>query len=434
MKVINVGIIGLGNVGKGVAKSLLEKRKLIEQKSGISPRVVKVFDKDPRKTKSLNLPKNIIAESARELLEDGNIDIVCELIGGIQSAHSIILRAFKNGKHVVTANKALLAECGNDIFKAAARHKCLIGFEASVCGAIPIIKTLKESFTANRINALYGIVNGTCNFILTKMAEDSSSLSQALDYAKLKGIAEANPELDINGMDASHKLSILALLCFGRLPDQRDIYVEGIMDIEPQDIIYARAWGYDIKLLAIAKENANSLELRVHPTLIPSQHLLSSVKGEDNAVFVRGDMIGESMLYGKGAGSLPASSSVISDIVDIGLKIDAFGMRQTSAYSNIGFKNKAANKISKIGNLVTRYYVRFSAIDKPGVLAAISSILAKNKISIATVSQKERKEGQVVPIVMLTHEAKEAAMTNALKTIDKLGFIKKKSVRIRIER
>ncbi len=434
MKIINVGIIGLGTVGSGVAKALIEKRKLIENKTGISIKLVKVCDKDPRRAGYLRLPKQIVAKNSDEILNAADIDIVVELIGGIQNARKIILKAFKNRKHVVTANKALLAECGREIFEAASKHSLLIGFEASVCGAIPAIKTLKESFVANRINAMYGIVNGTCNFVLSKMADENCTLKAAVNYAKVKGIAEADPTLDLEGIDSAHKLSILAMLCFGCLARQKDIYIEGIKNIEFQDIVYARAWGYDIKLLAIAKRYFNSLQLRVHPTLLPLRYLLSSVKNEDNAIFIRGDMIGRSLLYGKGAGSLPAASSVISDIIDISRNIDNFDLKDKSIYSRIEFKSSDIKKISKIGDLLTRYYVRFSAIDKPGVLAAISSILAKNGISIATVSQKERKKGQAVPIVMLTHEAKESSMNRALKSINKLGFIKKKSVRIRIER
>ncbi len=433
MKIINVGIIGLGTVGRGVAKSLIDRRKLLEDKIGLSIRMTKVYDKNPKRLRSLRLPRNIIAKSSNDILTDNNIDIVLELIGGIDSARNIILKGFKNGKHIVTANKALLAEYGSEIFREAKRANCFIGFEASVGGAIPVIKTLKESFAANRITALYGIVNGTSNFVLSEMVDANCSLKKALKSAKAKGIAERNSALDIEGIDSSHKLSILAMFCFGYAVKQKDIYVEGIKDLDCQDIIYARAWGYDVKLLAIAKRDGNFLELRVHPTLIPLRHLLSSVKYEDNAIFIKGDLIGESMLYGKGAGSLPAASSVISDIIDISRNIDSFGIKDKSLDNRIESKSSAIKKIKKIGDLITRYYVRFSAIDTPGVLASISNILAKNGISIATVSQKERKKGQPVPIVMLTHEAKESSMNKALGAIDKLGFIKKKNVRIRIE-
>lgn len=430
MKTVNIGIIGLGTVGSGVVKTLIDKKKMLERKSGVSIRLAIVYDKDRKKASSLGLPKRMIAKKADEILNDRSIDIVCELIGGVSAAKKIILEAFKKRKHVITANKALLAQCGAEIFKAAKKYGCFLGFEASVCGAVPVIKVINESFAANRISALHGIVNGTCNFVLSKMAEENCSLNDAVRDAQRRGIAEADPSLDLDGIDSSHKLAILAMLCFGRLAGKNEIYVEGIRNIEYQDIAYAKTWGYDIKLLAIAKRRANAAELRVHPTLIPSRHLLSSVKYEDNAVFIRGDMIGESMLYGKGAGSLPAASSVLSDILDLSTHI-------RTTCSGAGFLADAPSqvkKIEKIDNLTTRYYVRFSAIDKPGVLAGISGILARNGISIATVSQKERRKGQVVPIVMLSHEAKESSMNKALKAIDRLGFIKRKSLKIRIER
>jgi len=432
MKTVNIGIIGLGNVGSAVVNSLIEKKGLLEDRAGMSIRVLKVFDKDPKKMKAQKLSKNMLAESVKDIISDEHIDIIVELIGGVESAREIVLDSFRNKKHVVTANKALLAEYGDEIFEKAKECGCLIGFEASVCGAIPIIKTLKESFIANKINSIYGIVNGTCNFVLGKMAEESLPMDEAIRLAKKKGIAEADSRLDLEGIDSSHKLAILSLLCFGRLVRQKDIYVEGINDIELQDITYAKIWGYDVKLLAIAKVKGNKIEMRVHPTLISEKHLLSSVKNEDNAIFITGDMIGDSMLYGKGAGSLPASSSAISDIIEIGCNIDTFGVK--NRFGNFYFGSHDINSVSKIGELVTRYYVRFSAIDRPGVLAGISGILAKNGISIATVSQKERKEGQVVPIVMLTHDAKESSMDNAMKAIDKLKFIKGPSIKIRIER
>ena len=431
MKKINIGIIGLGTVGGGVEKAILDKRDFLKDRVGLSVCLKKVFDKDRRKLASLRIPKNIIAKNINDVLSNKDIDVVVELIGGIHPAREIILKAFKNGKHVVTANKALLAESGSEIFNAASRSGCFVGFEASVGGAMPVIKILKESFSSNRISALYGIVNGTCNFVLSRMSEQNSTLKDALKEAQKIGIAEANSKLDIEGDDSCHKLCILAMLAFGRFVTPKDIYVEGIKDLDIQDILYAKSWGYDVKLLAIAKRNDDSVELRVHPTLIPLKHLLSAVKHEDNAVFIKGDMIGESMIYGKGAGRYPAASSVVSDVMDIAKDLNC-------GHANCHFypiaKNIGVKKISKIGDLVTRYYIRFSAIDRPGVLAAVSSILAKNKISIATVTQKERKNGQVVPIVMLTHDARESSMNRALAAIDKLSFIKSKTVKIRIER
>ncbi|MFH1790919.1 MAG: homoserine dehydrogenase [Candidatus Omnitrophota bacterium] len=431
MKGINVGIIGLGTVGGGVVRALIEKRQLLRHRCGVGVNLTAVFDSDKKAYKRLRVARGIIAGSADEILDNARIDVVVELIGGIRPARDIILRALDAGKYVVTANKALLAEYGERIFRAARDHDRYIGFEASVCGAMPVIKLLRESFSANRLQALYGIVNGTSNFILTDMSEKQHGMGEALGRAKEEGIAEADPGLDIDGLDACHKLCILAMLAFGVFIRPSDVYVEGIKDVDQADILYARSWGYEIKPLAIAKRTGNRLELRVHPTLIPHRHLLSAVKGADNAVFIKGDMIGDAMIYGKGAGRLPAASSVLSDIMDIA--------RYAGSGTPVGDRhllpdNIHAGKISRIGDLVTRYYLRFSAIDKPGVLAGISSILAKNKISIATVTQKGRKERQIVPVVMLTHEAKESSMNRALGEINRLNFIKRKTVKLRIER
>lgn len=432
MKIINIGIIGLGNVGGGVVKSLIEKKYMIFEKTGIHVNVLKVYDKMSKRYRELKISSGVAAKSVDEILNNPDIDIIVELVGGIHPAREIILKAIKNGKHIVTANKALLARNGSEIFKSAMDSGLDVGFEASVCGALPVIKALKESFAASRLNTLYGIVNGTSNYILTRMAMDNYSFSEAVREAQNKGIAERDPSLDIDGEDACHKLCILAMLGFGVDVKPQDIYVEGIRGIELQDINYARDWNYEVKLLAIAKRYDNKISLRVHPTLIPEQHLLSAVKYEYNAVFLVGDMIGDSMIYGKGAGRFPAASAVLSDILDISRNIILSGGKKKNV---INKQNRAqGGKIADIGDLTARYYVRFQAIDRPGVLKGIASILAKNKISIATVSQKERKEGTVVPIIMLTHEANESSMNKALKEIDRMSFIKKRSVRIRIEK
>ena len=434
MKEVNVGVIGLGTVGSGVVDALIEKRNAISLKAGANIRLKKIFDKDKRKMYRSRRLKSLAARNISEIIDAPDIDIVVELIGLVKPAKNIISESINNNKHVVTANKALLSESLFEIMTAANNMGVCLGYEASVAGAIPIIKALTESFSANKISALYGIVNGTCNFILSKMGETGCSFDEALLCAQKKGLAEAKPALDINGIDSAHKLCILAKLVFGlKNISSKQIYTEGIRHIYHQDIMYARAWGYDIKLLAIAKKIDNMVQLRVHPTLVPMSHLLSNVQYEDNAVFVKGDMIGESMFYGKGAGRLPAASAVTSDIVDIAKHI-------ANDRPNASFNKKRMNempcepyKLEKIGELNTRYYLRFQAIDKPGVLAKISDILAQNSISIALVSQKGRKKGQVVPIVMLTHEAKEKLMVKALNEIDRLKFIKHRTIRIRIE-
>lgn len=430
-KIVNVGIIGLGTVGGGVVKTLLSKKSILSEKSGADINLTKVFDLDKSKIRQLHIPKRLIAKSAQDVVDDMNIDILVELIGGINPASEIIIGALCNGKHVVTANKAYIAEYGQSLFQIASQLGCSIGFEASVGGAMPIIKMLNESFAGNTINAIYGIVNGTCNFVLTKMDEDKINQKQAIIEAQKLGLAEANPTLDIDGHDSCHKLCVLSMLAYGKYIRPEDVYVEGIRNIDLMDIVYAHNWGYDIKLLAIGKRKGDLLELRVHPTLIPAENLLSSVRGEDNAVFIKGDMIGDSMIYGKGAGRYPAASSVISDIIDIARNIALSG--NSNPFKLVTSGNEKL-KVAKIGGLVTKYYLRFSVIDRPGVLSSISSILAKNKISIATVSQVGRKEAKVVPVVMLTHEAKESSMQKALKVINKLGFVKNKTVCIRIEK
>ncbi|MBL7156684.1 MAG: homoserine dehydrogenase [Candidatus Omnitrophica bacterium] len=431
MKKVNVGLVGFGTVGKGVVKTLLSKKKILEERSGVSVNLARIADKDLRSRKGVRVPKRLLTKDVNSVIKDRNIDIIVELIGGIHPAKEIILKSLALGKHVVTANKALLAEHGKEIFTAASRFRSHLGFEASVGGGIPIIDVLRRDLVSNKIDLIYGILNGTSNFILSKMSEENCTFREALSEAKTKGIAEKNPRLDISGVDSCHKLAILALLGFGLSVKPKDIHVEGIDRIDAMDIQYAKKWGYAVKLLAIAKKAGKELDLRVHPTLIYLRKILASVKDENNAIFVRGDMVGATLFYGRGAGSFPAASSVVGDIIEIAKRIDDF-KKPKSAFK-MEF-DSGVRKVRKINDLSTRYYMRFSAIDRPGVLSSVSSILAQNKISIATVTQKERKKGQSVPIVMLTHEANEGKMNRALKKIDKLPFITKKTVKIRIER
>jgi homoserine dehydrogenase len=431
MKTVNVGLIGFGTVGKGVVKALFSKRGLLESRTGVSLNLLKIADKVLRPRPGLKVPRGLLTKNVDSVIRDKKTDIIVELIGGIHPAKEIILKAITLGKHVVTANKALLAEYGKEIFSAASRFRVSVGFEASVGGGIPIISALRNSFVANEIELIYGILNGTSNFILTKMSEENCSFQEALKDAQAKGIAEKNPKLDISGVDSCHKLCLLALLGFGVNVKPKNIYIEGIEKIGPADIAYARNWGYALKPLAIAKRVNGELDLRVHPTLIPLRKILASVKYENNAIFTRGDMAGEALLFGKGAGSLPTASSVVSDIADIAKGMDDF--KKSKHPFKLEFKS-GVKKVRKMKDLTTRFYLRVSAIDKPGVLAGIASVLAQNKISISTVSQKERKEGQPVPVVMLTHEASEGSMQKALERIDKLPYITEKTVKIRIER
>ncbi|MBL7158485.1 MAG: homoserine dehydrogenase [Candidatus Omnitrophica bacterium] len=431
MKIVNIGLIGCGNVGNSVLRALLSKKKILENKIGISIRLAKVAEKAKKRLKGARIPKSILTKNADAVLRDPNVDIVVELIGGVHPAKEIILKAISQKKHVVTANKALLAEHGKDIFKAASRFGVSVGFEASVGGAVPVINVIKNSLVSNRIDTIYGILNGTSNFILSRMSEENCSFDRALSEAKAKGLAERNPRLDISGEDSRHKIAILALLGFGMGVKPADIYAEGIDKIDQMDIYCARAWGYEIKPLAIAKRVSSRLDIRVHPTLISIRSLLANVKDENNAIYIQGDMAGDVLLHGKGAGGAPAASAVISDIVEISKNISSSSGRK--GMSKFKF-DKSLKGIYRINDVNTRFYLRFSAIDRPGVLSEISKALADNKISIAIVTQKERKKGQPVPIIMLTHEAREGNLNKALARIDRMSFIAKKTVKIRIER
>jgi len=429
MRKVNVGIIGFGTIGAGVVKALKERRKFLREKSGIDIEIVRICDKDLKTKRPVNVAKPLLTKFVGKVLYDPKIDIVVELMGGVHPAKDIALETLRSGKHFVTANKALLSDSGAEIFSLAHELGLCVGFEASVGGGIPIIRALKEGFVANHIDLIYGIINGTSNFILTKMSEDGLSFEDALQIAQSNGYAERNSSLDISGGDSAHKLSLLALLGFGIEARPKDIYTEGITEIEACDIEYAKEMGYAIKLLAIAKRSNNDLELRVHPTLLPQKHLLSSVNDVYNAIFVKGDLVGDNLFYGKGAGAAPTSSAVISDIVAVAKTISKGCCKVDRCISF----TKDADRLKSIAEVRTRYYVRFSAIDKPGVLAKISGILAKYGISIAHVTQKQRKSQKVVPIIMMTHEASERDMAKALKEIDSLGAMKKKSVRIRVE-
>jgi len=427
---INIGLIGFGTIGSGVAEFLMERRGLLLKRTGIDFNLSLVCDKDLSYRRGVKLAKNMLTKDAGAVLNNPGIDIVVELIGGIHPAKEIVMKALSNGKHVVTANKLLLAAEGAEIFRKAKDSNREIYFEASVAGGIPIIKAIREGMVGNKFSSVFGILNGTSNYILSSMSSQGSSFKTALREAQKKGYAEKDPSLDIKGLDTSHKLAILSLLAFGKKVDIGDIYAEGIENISNFDIQYAKELGYVVKLLAIAKRYGNELEVRVHPTLLPSEYLLSSVSGVYNAIFIEADLVGKQLFYGQGAGKLATASAVLSDIVDIGYKI-ACG--KNSAKQVIS-KDSEIKRLRKMDDVVTRYYAHFSAIDKPGVLANIADLLGRHHISIASVVQKERSKAHVVPIIMLTHEAKEKDMQAALSKINKLPAIKKKSVIIRLEK
>jgi len=429
MKKINVGLIGFGNIGSGVLKVLREKKAFLSDKIGLEINIKKICDKDIVSKRNVNVDRSLLIKKVEEVINDPHIDIVIELIGGIHPAKEYIIGALKKGKNIVTANKALLAQEGRELFAIARDRAQNIYFEASVGAGIPIIKSIREGLVANNFYSIFGIVNGTSNFILSQMSGENRTFGDALKEAKLKGFAEKDPTLDIEGIDSAHKLALLTYLCFGRLVNLDDIYIEGISRISLADVNYAKELGLEIKLLAIAKKEAEELEVRVHPTLIPKAHLLSSVTGVFNAIYVSSDLAGELLFYGPGAGQMSAASAVVADLVDLTQDIKAGLFRPTLNIS----PDKSIKKLRKIDDFESRYYIRFMALDKPGVLAKISGVLAKFGISIASVTQKERHKAQVVPIVMVIHEAKEKHLRAALETIDRLNIIKQKSVAIRIE-
>ena len=393
---INVGIIGFGTVGTGTAKILLENKDVISQRTGFDINLKKIADLDIKKSRGIKLPEGILTTNADDILNDPEINIVIELIGGIHPAKELILKAIRNKKHVVTANKALIATEGNEILAEAEKHGVEIGFEASVAGGIPIIKIIKEGLVANRILAVYGIINGTSNYILTKMTDEGIEFSDALKEAQRLGYAEADPTYDIEGIDSAHKLAILASLAYDIPLSFNDVYKEGITRITSQDIGFAGELGYKIKLLAIAKASGGKVELRVHPTMIPKDYLISKVDGIFNAIYVQGDAVGDTLYYGRGAGDMPTGSAVVSDVVDIGKKIvrsQESGVRSKKAV----LIPRSGLKVKGIEDIEAMYYFRFTAFDKPGVLSSISGVLGSYNISITSVIQKGRSLGEAVP-------------------------------------
>lgn len=429
MRKINLGLIGFGNVGSGVVKILRERKAYLAQRVGLEVNIKKICDKDIASKRNISIDKGLLTAHAREVIEDPHIDIVVELIGGIHPAKEYVIEALRKGKNIVTANKALLAQEGQELFALAADRGKNIYFEASVGAGIPIIKCLREGLVANRFNSIFGILNGTSNFILSQMSNDNCTFNKALNEAKAKGFAEKDASLDIEGIDSGHKLILLTYLCFGRFVSLDDVFIEGISRISLADVNYAEELGFKIKLLAIAKKENNDLEVRVHPTLIPCRHLLASVDGIFNAIYVSSDLAGDLLFYGPGAGQLSAASAVVADVVDLTKDIKAGLFRPTL---NI-MADKSIKRLRNINEFESRYYIRFMALDKPGVLAKVAGILSKFKISIASVTQKERRKSQIVPIVMIIHEACERDLRSALRAIDQLDAIKEKSVAIRIE-
>jgi homoserine dehydrogenase len=438
MQPVNLGMIGGGTVGSGVFHAWQKNGGLLAARLGVKldfrKIAVKAFD-EPR---PYPIPRALMTTDWQEVVNDPQIHVVIELVGGTGIAKTMVLAALAQGKTVVTANKALLSAHGKELFAAAAKHGANLYYEASVCGGIPIIKSLREGFVANQFPAIYGIVNGTCNYILTRMKQEGADFAAVLADAQQQGYAETPPDLDVDGIDAQHKIGILASLAHGFWVDHHQIHTEGIRDVSKIDMEFARKLGYTIKLLGIAKQAEprsaignwqSAIQVSVYPTLIPDAHVLASVNGVFNACFVRGDIVGDTLFYGRGAGKDATASAVLSDVADAALDLKT------------GTKNRVVpfvacakgGRVMPMDKVISRYYVRFSVVDKPGVLAKISAIFAAAKIGISSVIQPEGHEGESVPLIFMIHDAPNAAMRKALAKIAKLPAVKARPVMFRVE-
>jgi len=433
MKPINVGLLGIGTVGGGTFTVLARNAEEITRRAGRPIRITVVADKNLELARKVTGGKCRVTDDAFSVVNDPNVDIVIELIGGYGVAKELVLRAIANGKHVVTANKALLATSGNEIFKAAQDKGVMVAFEAAVAGGIPIIKALREGLTANRIEWIAGIINGTTNFILSEMRDKGLSFDAVLKEAQRLGYAEADPTFDIEGVDAAHKITILSALAFGTSMQFDKAYIEGISKLDASDIKYAEQLGYRIKLLGITRRTPEGIELRVHPTLIPARRLIANVEGAMNAVLVQGDAVGATLYYGKGAGAEPTASAVIADLVDVTRMHTADPEHRVP---HLAFQPDAMAdlKILPMDEVQTSYYLRLRVQDKPGVLADITRILADEQISIDAVIQKEPDEGEdQTDLIMLTHQTREKRINAAIARIEKLPVVAGKVTKLRLE-
>ena len=434
MKKINVGLIGFGTIGAGVAKILAENQEVIQKRLGAAVCLAKIADLDITTDRGINVEDGVLTTSVDDIIKNPEIDIVIELIGGYEPARTLILKALKNNKHVVTANKALLAKHGDELFETVEEKGLSIGFEASIGGAIPIIRSIREGFVANRIQAIEGIVNGTANYILSKMSDENCDFDVALKEAQEKGFAEVDPTFDIEGIDSAHKIAVLTRIAYGTPIKFEDIKVSGITNITSEDIECGKEFGYRIKLLAISKYDGEALDIRVHPAMIPSSHPMASVNGVLNAIRVCDDMMDENILIGHGAGALPTGSAVVGDIVEIARNIisNASGRMPASSFQSSEIKPIPLKDMSAVES---EYFLRFNVLDKPGVLSKISGILGDHCISIESMIQKGRGEkGKAVSLFMMCHLSSEGNIQNALKEIEQLDVICAKSNLIRVEK
>lgn len=429
---VGVGIVGFGTVGTGVARILLDNAGLIRRRVGVPVELIRIADLDVARDRGLSLPAGMLTQDSRQVLDDPDVDIVVELIGGYEVAKHLILEAIAKGKQVVTANKALLAVHGEELYQAASRQKVDLAFEASVGGGIPIIRALTEGLAANRILSIYGIINGTSNYILTRMTQEGLAFEEVLEESKRAGYAEADPTFDVEGIDSVHKLAIMVSLAYGTPVDVKDIYTEGITKLTPLDIAYAKEFGYVIKLLGIAKLMDGEIEARVHPTMIPVSSPIAQVHGVYNAIQVVGDAVGDVMLHGQGAGSMPTGSAVVSDILSIARNLVTGGVGRVPAASFQPDQRRPL-RVRPMADIESLYYLRFMVVDRPGVLSQIAGVLGQHGISISSVLQQGRKEGQTVPVVIRTHQAAERSVQTALRKIGRMSFVSEPPMLIRVE-
>ena len=431
MQQVNLGIIGGGTVGSGVFEALARNGALLASRIGAQVKVHRVAVRDLKKKRATTIPASLLTTAWREVVFDPEVQFVAELIGGTTTAREIILAALKLGKPVVTANKALLSAHGEELFAAAKKYGTNLYYEASVCGGIPIIKSLREGFVGNRINALYGIVNGTCNYILTRMKLEGADFGAVLADAQKLGYAETPPDLDIDGHDAAHKIGILASLAHGFWVKPKKVFVEGIRHVSALDIKYAGELGYTIKLIGTVKklEGSCRVQVSVYPTLVPNAHVLASVNGVFNAVFVRGDVVGDALFYGRGAGKDATASSVLSDIADAVLDLKFATKHRLPAF----VPHECAGAVAPIDEVVSQYFVRLNVVDKPGVLAKVATIFGQANIGISSVIQPEGHEGESVPLIFMLHYATNGVAAKALAKIAKLPTVKGKPVILRVE-
>lgn len=436
MQRVNLGLIGSGTVGGGVFRAIQMNGGLMASRLGVQLRVAKVAVQDARKARAVRIPANLLSTDWRSVVEDPSVNLVGEFIGGTTTAREILLHSFRQGKSVVTANKALLSAHGEELFAAAQRYGANLYYEASVAGGIPIIKVLREGLIGNHITRIYGIVNGTCNYILSRMKLEGADFDTVLKEAQQLGYAEAEPSLDIDGHDAAHKIGILASLAHGFWINPRDIYVEGIRGITQQDIRFAGLLGFTIKLLGIVKKlqpsgrkGSSQIQVTVYPALVANTHVLASVNGVFNAILVRGDIVGDTLYYGRGAGQDATASAVLSDLADAALDLKSGVKNRVPPF----VPHEQDGAVTDIGNVVSRYYVRLSVVDKPGTLAKITAILGQAKIGISSVMQPEGNQGKSILLVLMIHDATNTNMKRALEKIGRLSAVKAQPVMIRVE-